>query len=61
MVIHRVLDGGLVAAWNAGHPDRLVVAGDRIVAANGISGDGREIVAQLTQQQTLTLQVERVG
>jgi len=46
------ITGGVVAAWNAMHPDKQLKLGDRIVAVNGLSGDGA-LMTHLVQSADL--------
>lgn len=50
---------GLVARWNAEHPDRAVHPGDRIVEVNGHQGDGTAMENELTSSKVLNVKVQR--
>mmetsp|Transcript_4459 Transcript_4459/g.10459 ORF Transcript_4459/g.10459 Transcript_4459/m.10459 type:complete len:270 (-) Transcript_4459:94-903(-) len=58
--ITRVVDNGMVAAWNAKSPEpKCVQAGDFIFQVNNIHGDTPSMINELKVKQELTLWVMR--
>merc|ERR1712176_134571 len=57
--IRKVKDNGLVAEWNAGHPEAMIGTGDAIVEVNGCAGTKDELYSAIENGQSLVLVVHR--
>lgn len=55
------IDDGMVATWNAEHPDKAVKPGDRLVEVNGIRGDVPVMEGVLVDSVALTIVFSRGG
>mmetsp|Transcript_18556 Transcript_18556/g.34812 ORF Transcript_18556/g.34812 Transcript_18556/m.34812 type:complete len:246 (+) Transcript_18556:30-767(+) len=56
-LISEIEDDGLLAKWNAHHPEATVLPGDHMLALNGVSLLGPDLRAALVQQVNLRLTV----
>merc|ERR1712083_630123 len=53
------IDGGLIAKWNADHPERSVKKYDRIIEVNGITEGVGRILQECGQSKLLRIVVKR--
>merc|ERR1719401_50716 len=59
VLVVTAVQPGLVSGWNVQHPEKAVMPGDRVVAANGVGGNPSEIIAQTTKGGELQLTIVR--
>eukprot|EP00416_Gambierdiscus_australes_P012183 CAMPEP_0171146392 /NCGR_PEP_ID=MMETSP0766_2-20121228/147542_1 /TAXON_ID=439317 /ORGANISM="Gambierdiscus australes, Strain CAWD 149" /LENGTH=137 /DNA_ID=CAMNT_0011610297 /DNA_START=44 /DNA_END=457 /DNA_ORIENTATION=- len=59
--IQSVKPDGLIAAWNAGHPECVVKDGDSIVEVNGIHGRKTALYGAIARDRVLSITVRRGG
>jgi len=59
-VVRMPAFGGMIADWNAEHPDLAVRVGDRIVGINGKSGSAQAMLDQIDSLSRLRMDVLRV-
>jgi len=57
MLIEGVAPGGLVAHWNASHPDLQLKVGDRLICVNGVKDDLTGLVDQCKQNIVLEMKL----
>lgn len=63
VAVVRVGDSGAFSEWNFQNRDRQICRGDRILEANGVTGDAKEIMSMLrtaskTGDRSLSLRIE---
>jgi len=53
------INEGLLDRWNISNPDQRVKVGDRIMDVNGINGNARLMLAEVTSRKSLVIQIAR--
>lgn len=56
-VVREILPSGLVASWNAEHPDKSLSANDRVIELNGQAYRGQDLVQAMKEESELLLTV----
>jgi len=59
LLIDAVSGGGLVAEWNIANPNKQVEVGDCIVAVNGASGTGEQLIQRVKEDKYLNMAIRR--
>eukprot|EP00931_Biecheleriopsis_adriatica_P004792 TRINITY_DN106410_c0_g1_i1.p1 TRINITY_DN106410_c0_g1~~TRINITY_DN106410_c0_g1_i1.p1 ORF type:complete len:563 (+),score=172.19 TRINITY_DN106410_c0_g1_i1:74-1762(+) len=57
--IKSIKEDGLVAAWNAKHPDLEVKEGDRIIEINNVTGDAEKLFAECKKPTKLIIKLHK--
>jgi hypothetical protein len=52
---------GLVKVWNEAHPELTIEAGDKIVACNGVQGNGQSVVDAMKKDMELKLTIAKIA
>eukprot|EP00811_Abedinium_folium_P007460 NODE_16886_length_972_cov_10.289941.p1 GENE.NODE_16886_length_972_cov_10.289941~~NODE_16886_length_972_cov_10.289941.p1 ORF type:complete len:196 (-),score=35.25 NODE_16886_length_972_cov_10.289941:225-812(-) len=55
----REIYPGLIQMWNEEHPDAEVHSNDRVVEANGVTGDAKAMLQRIAHDQKIQLKVVR--
>lgn len=59
--VDKVLDSGAVARWNEANVPRALRQGDRLIAVNGVRGNGTRMKSELATAANVSIHVFRLG
>merc|ERR1740121_2181380 len=61
LIILGIKEGGLIAAWNAEHPDKQVRPGHCIVRVNEVEGNKEALYSLIAREQELRMLIDPRG
>lgn len=53
------VDGGIAGTWNAENPNKALMAGDRVMSANGVAGDAVELTQVCKRDDIIEMEILR--